>query len=63
VQLFGTKGQRDKLKILPQDAGRDGLGQSVKIRDETGQSLFFCQNPGRYNHCFFPENGINVQMC
>ena len=27
--------------------GRDGPGQPVKIRGGTGQSLFFCQNPGR----------------
>ena len=33
----GTKGQRDKLKILPWD----GTGRG------TGQSLFFCQNPGQ----------------
>ena len=32
----GTKGKRDKLKILPRDGGgRDGPGQPVKIRDRT----------------------------
>ena len=43
----GTKGQRDKLKIRPWDGtGRDSLSKSRTGRG-TGQSLFFCQNPGR----------------
>ena len=37
----GTKGQRDKLKILPRDGtGRDSLSKSGTGRG-TGQSLFF----------------------
>ncbi len=40
----GTKGQRDKLKILSRDrTGRDSLSKSGTGRG-TGQSLFFCQN-------------------
>ena len=37
MQLFGTKGQRDKLKILP----RDGLGWNFEIlpRDGLGWDL------------------------
>ena len=58
MQLFGTserkflccpetKGQRDKLKILPWDGtGLDSLSKSGTGRG-TGQSLFFYQNPGR----------------
>jgi hypothetical protein len=58
VQLFGTKGQKflhcpgtkgqqDKLKILPWDGtGRDSMSKYGTGRG-TGQSLFFCQNPGR----------------
>ena len=42
----GTMGQAQNL-----DTGWDGPGQPIKIWDwtwdGTGQSLFFCQNPGR----------------
>jgi hypothetical protein len=45
--FFIVPGQRDKLKILPRDGtGRDSLSKSGMGRG-TGQSLLFCQNPGR----------------
>ena len=50
----GTKGQLDKLKILPWDGrGRDRPGragtacQNLGWDRETGQSLLFCQNTGQ----------------
>ena len=47
IELFGTKGQQDKLKILPQDRTiRDSLSKSGTGRG-IGQSLFFCQNLGQ----------------
>jgi hypothetical protein len=58
MQIFGTKGQKflhcpgtrgqgDELKILPGDGtGQDSLSKSG-IGRETGQSLIFCQMPGR----------------
>ena len=69
----GTKGQRDKLKILPQDGmGRDSRSKSGTGRG-TGQSLFFCQNQGRdgtvtiLEHLFLFENifslFLNVLSC
>ena len=44
---FIVPGQRIKLKILPRDKmGRNSLSKS-RTGHETGQSLFFCQNPGQ----------------
>ena len=50
----GTKGQQDKLKILPWDrTGQDSLSKSG-TGCGTGESLCFWQNPRRDNHYFFP---------
>ena len=47
-----TKGQQDKLKILPQDGmGRDSLSKSGTGRG-TGQSLYLSKSgTGRGTHC------------
>ena len=37
LHCHGTKGQRDKLKILPRDGMRDKTGQSRKGRSKTGK--------------------------
>ena len=45
--LSWDKGTTGQVKILPRDGtGRDSLSKSGTGRG-TGQSLFFCQNPGR----------------
>ena len=58
-----TKGQGDKLKILPRDgAGRDILTKFA-MGHEIGKLIFFCQDPGldsgldsgQDNHYFFQD--------